>query len=139
MQNTTFVLILSSNSVSGGFPLVGCRPFLFICRCPIIIFLGFSRCFLTRFRVRPGHVFRKDCLISLKRLAVVGQKIDACKYWASSGFEVWARILFTKFSDCCVPRSTSQIHVFLFLVPLNIYSPFFWIGIACFSSVMMHL
>ena len=138
MQNTTFVLILSSNYVSGGFPLVGCRPFLFICRCPIIIFLGFSRCFLMIFFVRSGQVFRKPCLISVRRLAVVGMKSYACKYWASSVFEVCARMLFTTFSDCCVPRGTSHIPGFLLLITFIVSYPFFRIDIFRFSSVMVH-
>ena len=75
------------------------------------IFQGVSWLF---FSISTFHIFRKPCLISLRRLSVVGMKSAACKYWASSGFEVCARILFTKFSDCCVPRGTSQIPVFFF-------------------------
>ena len=77
------------------------------------------------FSVRPGHVFRKPCLVDLSRLATVGLKIAACKYWASSGFLVCDRMLFTAFSDWCGPRVTSYIPVFLLLVPLIISSPFF--------------
>ena len=88
--------------------------------------------------VRPGHIFRKPCLIALRGLAVVGLKSDACRYWDSSGFEVFDRILFTTFYDWCVPRGTSHIPVFLFLFPLIIYSPFFCIDISCFSSVVVH-
>ena len=69
---------------------------------------------------------------------MVGLKSAACKYWASSGFEVCARILGTTFSDCCVPRGTYHIPVFLFLVPLIISSPLFWIGMSCLSIVMVH-
>ena len=76
--------------------------------------------------VRPGHVFRNTFLIALRRLAVVGMKSPACKYWASSGFEVGAIMLLTKCSDCCGPRGTSHIPVFLFQAPLVIFSPFFW-------------
>ena len=90
------------------------------------------------FPVRPDHVFRKPCLIALRRLAVVGMKIAAYKYWASSVFEFCARMLCTTFSDCCVPRSTYHITVCLFLVPLIIYFPLFWMGISCLYSVMMH-
>ena len=49
---------------------------------------------------------------------------------------VCARVLFTTISGCCVPRGTSHIPVFLFLVLLIIYFPFFWIDF--FSSVMVH-
>ena len=45
------------------------------------------------FSVRPGHIFRKPCLIALRRLAVVGLKSSACKYWASSGFEVFQNVV----------------------------------------------
>ena len=47
-------------------------------------------------------------------------------------------VLFTTFSDCCVPRGTSHIPVFLFMVPLIISSTFFWTDIYCLSSVMVH-
>ena len=77
-------------------------------------------------------------MIALRRLAVVGTKSDACKYWDSFGFEVCAKLLFTTFSDCCAPRETSHIPVLLFLAPLNISFPLFWIDIAFLSSVMVH-
>ena len=118
--------------------MVYCTPCLLMCRCPIFLLLDFSRCFLISFSVRPGQVFRKTCLISLRRLDVVGLKIAACNYWDSSGFEVCVRMLFTKFSDCCGPRGTSHIPVFLFKAPLIISSQFFWMDIACLSSVMVH-
>ena len=73
------------------------------------------------FSGRPGNVSSKPCLIALRRIFVVGQKSDVYKYCASSGFEVCARMLFTTFSDCCVPRGTSHITVFSFMVPLIIY------------------
>ena len=125
MQYTKFLIIFYSRYVSGGFSLVDCNPCLFMCRCPIVVFLDLSRCFLMSFSVRPGHVFRKPFLIALRRLAVVGLNISACTYWASYGFEVCDRMLFTPFSDCCAPRGTSHIHFFLFMVPLIISSPFF--------------
>ena len=120
MHNTTFGFILSSKSVSGGLSLVDFSPCLLMCRCTIVVFLDFSRYFFMSFSVRPGHIFRKPCLIYLRRIAEVQMKSDACKYCASSGFEVCARILCTKFSDCYVPRGNSHISVFLFLVPLII-------------------
>ena len=124
MKYTTFFVILSYRSVSGGFSLVDFNPYLIMRRCPIVVFLYFSGCFLISFSVRHGQVFRKPFLITLRRLYVVGLKIAACKYFASYGFEVCDRILLTKFPDCCGPRGTSHIPVFLFLVPLIIYSPF---------------
>ena len=109
-----------------------------MCRCPIVVFLDLSRCFLITFPVRPGQVFKKPCIIDLSRLAVVGLKSSACKYWYSSGFEVCTRILFTTCSNCCGPRCTYYIPVFLFLVPFIIHSPFLWMDIACLSSLMVH-
>ena len=138
MQYTTLVFILSYRYVLGGFSLVNCYPFLLMCRYPIVIFLDLLRCFLIIFSVIPGQVFSKLCLITLRRLALVGLKSAACKYLASSGFEVCARMLFTTFSDCCGPRGTSHIRVFLFLVPLIISSPLFWMEIACLSNAMVH-
>ena len=79
------------------------------------------------FSVRPGQVFRKPCFIALRRLDVVGLKTAACKYWASSSFEVCVRMLFTTFIDFCGPRGTSHIPVFFILVPKS-----------CLSSVMVH-
>ena len=64
--------------------------------------------------VKPGQVFRKPFLIALSRLAVVGLKIAACKYWDSSGFEVCAIMLCTTFSNYCGPRGTSHIPVLFF-------------------------
>ena len=123
VQKTSFVLILSSKYVSGGFYLVDCSPCLLIFRCAIVAFLELPRCFFMSFSVRPVHVFRKPCLIALRILAVVELKSAACKYRASSGFEVCAIMLCTTFFDCCVPRGTSHIPVFLFLDNLIIYSP----------------
>ena len=97
VQYTTFVLILSFRYVSGGFSLVGCNPCLLMCGCPIFLFLYFSRCFLIIFSLGPVQVFRKLCLIAFRRIAVVGLKSDACKYWDSSGFEVCARMFLPHF------------------------------------------
>ena len=96
------------------------------------------RFFLISFSVRPGQVFRKPCLIDLRRRVVFGMKSAACKYWDSSGFEVFARMLLTTFSDFCGPRGTCNIPVFLFLVPLIVSYPFLWMDIACLSSVVLH-
>ena len=72
VQYTTFVLILSSRSVSRCVSLVDCHNFLPMCRCTIFVLLDFPRCFLIIFLL--GQVFRKPCFIALKRLAVVGMK-----------------------------------------------------------------
>ena len=118
--------------------MVNFNPCLLIFRCPIVVLLDFSRCFLIIFYVIPVQVFRKPCLVALRRIAVVGLRSAACKYLASSGFKVCVIMLFTTFSDCCGPRGTSHIPVFLFLVPLIISSLFFWTEIACLSSVAVH-
>ena len=99
VQNTTFVLILSYRSVSGGFSLVDCSPCLLMFRCPIVVLLDFSICFSIIFSVRPCHIFRKFCLVALKRFAVVGLNSAACKYCASSGFDVFAIMSFVPASD----------------------------------------
>ena len=89
--------------------------------------------------MNPDQIFRKPCLISLSSLAVVGLKIAAYRYFDSYGLFVWARILFTTVSDCCVSRVTSHIPVCLFLVPFIISCPLFWTVISCLSSVMVYL
>ena len=96
VKYTTFIFILSSRYVSGSFSLVDFNLCLLMCRCTIVVFLDLSRCFLISFSMITGQVFRKTCLIVLIRLAVVGPKSAACKYLASSGFEV--------FPECCSPH-----------------------------------
>ena len=88
--------------------------------------------------MRPGHVFRKSCLIDLRIIALVGLKSAAHKYWASYDFGFCARMLFTTFSYCCGPRGTFHIPVFLFLVPLLISSPLSRMEIYFLSSVMVY-
>ena len=131
-------MILSSRSVSGYFSLVDYKPCILMCRCPIVVSIDLSRCFLMNVSVRTDKVFRKPFMIFLRRPVVVGLKSAACKYWSSYGFEVYARMLFTTFSDCCVPRGTSHITVFLFLVPLIISSPLSWIEIYCLYRMMVN-
>ena len=97
---TTFVLILSSRYVSGGFSLVDCSPCILMFRCPIVVFLDFSRCLLIIVLVRPGRVFRNPYLMALTRLSVVGMNSDACKYCARYGFDVCAIILFITDDGC---------------------------------------
>ena len=118
--------------------MVDCNPCLLMCRCPIVVSLDFSKCFLMIVSVRPGHVFRKPYLISFRRLAVFGLKSAAYKYRANCGFEVCDRMLFTTFSGCCGPRGTSHITVLFFLVPLIISCPLSWMDIACLYSVIVH-
>ena len=138
VQNTTFFLLLFSKSVYGGFSLVYCSPCLLVFRFLIVVFLYFSRCFLVSFSVRPGQVFRKPCLIDLRRIYVVGLKSAAWRYCNRSGLVLWSRILFYVASDYFVSWGTPQISVFLFLVPLSFSCPFFWTYISCSSSVVVH-
>ena len=93
---------------------------------------------MISFSLRPDNVFRKPCLIYLRRLAIVGLKGAAYKYCNSSGLDIFTRMLFTTVSDYCVPRGTYHILAFLFMVPLIICFSLFWIGISCLSSVMVH-
>ena len=138
MQYTTFVLIFSYRSISGVFYLVYFNPCLLMCMSPIVVFLCLSRCFLISFSVRPGHIFRKPCLIALRRIVLVGMKSAACKYLASSGFGICAKMSFTIFSYCCGPRGTSPTPVLLFLVPLIISSTLLCMDVDCLSSVVVH-
>ena len=46
-----------------------------MCRCTIVVFLDFSRCFLMSFSVTSDHVFRKPCLIASSRLTEIGLKV----------------------------------------------------------------
>ena len=62
----------------------------------------------------------------------------AWRYCDSSGLVFWASIVFVTASYCCVSRRTYHIPIFLFLVPLIIYCPFYWTAISCLSSVMLH-
>ena len=132
------ILILSSRSVSGVFPLVDFSPCNLMCRCPVFVFLYFSIRLLIGFSVRPDHVFSKPCLVALRRLAVVGLNSSACKYFTGSGFYVFDIILFVATSDCWVSMGTSQIPFFLLLVPLIISFTFFWTNVSYLSSVMEH-
>ena len=117
--------------------MVDFSPCLLMHRCPIVA-LDFLRYFLMSFSVMPKQVFRKPFLTALRKLVVVGPKSVGSKYWDSSGLEVCARILFTTFYNCCVPRGTYHIIVLFFLVTLIIYLPFLWIDSSCLSSIMLH-
>ena len=74
LQNYTFVLLLSSRYVYGGFYLVDYSPCLLMFRCTILVLIDFKRCFLIRFYVRPGKFFRRPCLIAFMSLSVFGMK-----------------------------------------------------------------
>ena len=106
-----------------------------MCRCPIVVFIYSSRCFLMIFYVRPGQVFRKHFLIALRRLAVVGMKSAARRYCTSYDLVVWDRMLFATTSDCFVSRRTSHIPFCLFLVTFIISCPFLWNEISFLSRV----
>ena len=121
VQSTTFVLIFSFGYVSGGFRLVDCNTCLLMCRCPIFLFLDFSRVFFITFSVRPGQVFMKPFLNALKRLYVVGLNIAACKYWASYGLK-------------CVPEYF--LPRFLVVVALGVLLT---VLSSCFWSVLLFL
>ena len=86
VQNTTFVFILSSRSLWGGFPLFGCIPYLLMCRCPIFVFLDVSGFILVSFSLSPDHVFRRPCLMALRRLSVVVLNSATFKYCTSPSF-----------------------------------------------------
>ena len=137
VQNATFFWIFSSKSVSGGFYWL-ILALVFSCAGVPLLYSLIFKVIIYEFSVRPRHVLRETCLISLRRISVVWIKSAAYKYWDSSGLKICARILFTTFSECFVSRDTSHIPVFLFLVPLIISFPLFWIEIYCLYNVMVH-
>ena len=120
LQNTTFVLIFSYKSLSAGFSLVDCIPYLLMCRLPIVVFIGFSRIFLMSFSVNNGQVFRKYFLISSSMLAF---------FWMNLLFQFLFSCLgqnvISTTSDFCVSKVTSHIPFCLFLVPFIFSCPFF--------------
>ena len=124
-QKTKLVLQFSSRSITVVFFLVDCIPFRLVCRCPIVVFIGFSRCFLIDPSMRPGHVLRKPYFIALRRLVVIGLNSAAWNYCANSGLVVCARILFTTDFYCCVIRGTPHIPVFSSLLLLTFVVQFF--------------
>ena len=109
-----------------------------MCRCPIVVFINFSRCLLMKFSVILVQVFWKPFLIALKRLDVVGMKNEACIYCDSYSFVVWAMMLFSITSDCCVSRGNHHIKVCLFLVTFIICCPLFWTYIYCLFSMVVN-
>ena len=138
VKNTTFVLLFSSRSISGGFSLIYCIPCLLMYRYPIFLSLDFSICLLISFSVRPGHIFKKSYFISLGRFYVVGLKSVACRYCDSSRLYGCTRMLFVASSYSCVFRGNYHIPYLLFLVYLFIYCCLFWNDISCLSSVMVN-
>ena len=111
---------------------------LLICRFLIFIFIDILICLLVSFYVITGQVFREPFFIAMRRLVFFGVKSDAYKYCDCSGLYVWSIMLFLTDFYCCVSRVTSHITVFLFMVPLIISCPFFWIDISCLYSVVVH-
>ena len=55
------------------------------------------------FSMRPGQVFRKHCLIALRRLEVFGLKFASLRYCSSSGLVVFNRFLFATISSFLYP------------------------------------
>ena len=94
--------------------------------------------FLDNFFCEARPRLQETFLFSLSIIDEVGLKRYACKYWDSSGFEVFPRVLFSTFSACCGPRGNSHIPVFLFMVPLITSSLLFWIDVSIFSIVEVH-
>ena len=99
-QKTALVLHLSSMSISGGFYMVDCSPFILMFSCPIVVFIDFQDSTLMIFSARPGYVFRNPFLMALTRTSIDGLNIDACKYCASYGFDVCTRMLFVTAASC---------------------------------------
>ena len=125
VQKTNLVLHLSSRSVSGCLFMVYCSPFRIMCRCTIVMFIDFYICFLINPSMRRGRFLRKPRLIELMRLVVVGIKIVAWKYCASSGLVVLAIILYTTIFYYCVSREASHIPFSFSLVHFYIFCTFF--------------
>ena len=131
-------MLLYYRSVSGVFSLVDFSPCLLMCRYPILMFIYFPRCFVMSVLVRPGKVFRKPCLIYLRRIDDVGMKNAAWRYCDSADLVVWISMLFTTTSDFCVSRATYHIPVWLLLMHLNISCPFLNTDTSWFFSLMVH-
>ena len=125
VKNTTFVLIFFSGLYQETFIWLIVDLF-FSCAGVPLLCSAISRCLLMSFLERPGYVFRKPFLFSLKRISVVGMKSSECRYCASPGLYVCARMLLVTASYCCVSKETSHITVFLFLVPLIISCTLLW-------------
>ena len=87
--------LFSYKSVSCDFSLVNCSPCLLMLRCLIDVFLNFSRCLLMIFSVRPGQVFRKPCLVALRRIAVVGTKSSTCTVLV---------LVYLSVTECCLSQ-----------------------------------
>ena len=138
MKNTTFVLLFSSSSVSGGFSMVDCRPFLLVYRRPIVVLIYFLICLLMGFSVRPGQVFRKTCLISLRRLSDVGAEKFRMEillqFWFSClGQNVICHNFWLLYIHGNFPHYSLLVSGYFYY-----FLSIFWTDISCFYSVMVH-
>ena len=123
MHKNTLVLHYSSRSVSIFFFLVDFSSCRLMCRCPIVVFIDFCRCFLVNPSVRPVHVLRKPRVIALRRLVVVGLNSAAWKYMLHLWFGFLGQnIIYHKFF---LIQGNFPHSFFLFLVPFNICCLFF--------------
>ena len=109
VKKITLVLRLYSSSVSGVLFLVHYSPCCLMCRCPVVVFIDFSRWSFINPYMRPGHFLRKPILIALRRLFVIRIKSAALKYCANSCLVVWARILFTTIFIVVFPSKLSTL------------------------------
>ena len=87
-KKTIFFLQLYSRYVSGVVFLIDYSPCCFMCRCPIIVFIYFSRWFLINPYVMPGYVLRKTLFITLRKLVVFGLNRVEWKYCDNNVFVV---------------------------------------------------
>ena len=142
-QNTRLVLLLSLRSVSISFFLMDYTPCLFMWRCPIVVLMELSGCFMMNLSYRPGYDFRKLCLMAFISLVLVRINIAAWYYLASSCLVAWASTFCSAamFSSLCGVFYMGNSHMLLwwFLYPIRSFCPFFWNLIVCFSSVLVQL
>ena len=138
VQNTTFVLLLYSRSVSGGFFLDYLSPFILTCRCPNCSVHWF-------FNMLLDDVFCK-AWPSLQEIF-----FDYLEYSCYCWAEKFCMNLLCKFLSSCLGQSVICHKLWLlclqrkflyssliFLVPFIISCPSFWTDISFLSSVMVH-
>ena len=89
------------------------------------------------FSMRPGQVFRKHCLIALRRLEFFGLKFASLRYCSSSGLVVFNRFFICHNFFFFVSGGTSHIPVCVLLVPFIICC-IFLTEISYLSSVMVN-
>jgi hypothetical protein len=56
--------------------------------CPLVVACNFGKCSLTAVVVRPGHDWKKPCLIACFHVDVTGLKAVACRNFISAGMLV---------------------------------------------------